>query len=49
MLIATGYARDAIRVEARGKRQPFQMVTVLGVTYSRDQRWQMDRRVELVR
>jgi len=25
------------------------MVTVLGVTYSRDQRWQMDRRVELVR
>lgn len=49
MLLATGYARDAIRVEGRGKRQPFPVVNVQGVTYSRDQRWQMDRRVELVR
>lgn len=49
LLVAAGYAREAIRVEGRGKRQPFRVVTVQGVTYSREQRWQMDRRVELVR
>ncbi len=38
-----------IRVEGRGKRQPLRIVPVEGVTYTQVQRWQLDRRVELVR
>jgi len=49
ILIEAGYQRDKIRVEGRGKRQPFRFVEVQGVQYSQEQRWQMDRRVELVR
>jgi outer membrane protein OmpA-like peptidoglycan-associated protein len=47
-LRAAGYS-GAIRVEGRGKRQPFRFVAVDGLTYTQAQRWQLDRRVDLVR
>ncbi|SFL16118.1 OmpA family protein [Falsiroseomonas stagni] len=49
ILIEGGYALGAIRVDGRGKREPFRVVQVPGVTYSREQRLQLDRRVELLR
>ncbi len=39
----------AIRPEGRGKRQPLRIVQVDGKTYTQAERWQLDRRVELVR
>ncbi len=48
-LVDAGYPPAQIRVEGRGKRAPFLYVEVPGVRYSQDQRWQLDRRVELVR
>ncbi len=44
-----GYPPQSIRVDGRGKRQRFAIVEVQGVRYSQAQRWQLDRRVELVR
>lgn len=49
ILEKANYPPNTIRVEGRGKRQPFSIVEVKGVTYSQAQRWQLDRRVELVR
>jgi outer membrane protein OmpA-like peptidoglycan-associated protein len=49
MLVAGGYAPDRIRAEGRGKRQPFPVTQVQDVRYTDDQRWQLDRRVELRR
>ncbi len=49
LLVQGGYAGPSIRIAGRGKRQPFRVVPVQGVTYSQAQRWQLDRRVELVR
>ena len=37
-----------IRVEGRGKRQPLRIVPVEGKVYTQAERWQLDRRVELV-
>ncbi len=49
ILIEGGYATGTIGVEGRGKREPFRVVQVQGVTYTPEQRLQLDRRVELVR
>ena len=49
ILMDSGYPPGAIRVSGRGKREPFRIVNVQGVNYTQAQRWQLDRRVELVR
>jgi len=49
LLVAAGYAPDRIRAEGRGKRQPFPVTEVQDVRFTREQRWQLDRRVELRR
>lgn len=49
LLIEGGYPPGSIRVLGRGKREPFRIVEVPGVSYTQAQRWQLDRRVELLR
>ncbi len=48
ILAQMGYA-GPIQVEGRGKREPFRMPQVAGVTYTPDQLKELDRRVELRR
>jgi outer membrane protein OmpA-like peptidoglycan-associated protein len=47
-LEANGFPPGKAAAEGRGKHEPFHVVQVDGVTYTQEQRWQMDRRVELV-
>ena len=43
-----GYPPNRARAEGRGSRDPYQPVPITGVTFTQAQRWQMDRRVEVV-
>jgi outer membrane protein OmpA-like peptidoglycan-associated protein len=43
-----GYQPGRATAEGRGSREPYKPLPIAGVTFTQDQRWQMDRRVEVV-
>lgn len=43
-----GYPPGRATAEGRGSRDPYQPVPIAGVTFTQAQRWQMDRRVDVV-
>lgn len=43
-----GYPSGQVVAEGRGSLDPYQPVPIPGVTYTQEQRWQMDRRVDVI-